>query len=98
MEQPEEKVKVVKTDAKGEPLTGKAAEEREMTKTQFAYIGDDATSNGGWKLSKPKEIEETPELIAARARYEELHPGEKAGRKSLNTLQEAIAKASHPNE
>lgn len=91
MELQEEKISVVNE------ATGK---EREMTKTQLGLIGTDPGANGGWKVAEPSEAAKIPdpELQAARARFEELHPGERAGNKGLKTLQEAIAKASHPNE
>lgn len=70
-------------------------ETRKMSQLQWANIGDNPVSNGGWKVAKPSEAKkatENSELENARARYEEL-TGEKAGNRKLETLLEGIKAA-----
>lgn len=100
MDLQEEKVTVVRIDEEGNQVKNS---KREMTKTQFGLIGSDPKNNGGWKLVAPSEAggegeDEDSALADARAKYEELYPGESAGRKSLENLNKAIAKAENPDQ
>lgn len=66
---------------------GQTPEEVEAALRKSA--GDDTKPKTG-EGEGENEPDANPELTAARKRYEELYPGQEAGRKQLKTLQEAI--------
>ncbi len=72
--------------------------ERPMSRTQWAAIGSDPDTNGGWrqKSAKPAEIDtDHNELALTQTRYFEL-TGKKPGTKKLETLKAEIEDIQNP--